>query len=348
MEHNRMDVEEQAAEWVAELEGLRGKTGRVIQARFDIWQRRSEAHVQAYRHALRTFHALDGLRCLPAPEVAGRLDRFRSGQWLLMGWHRPRRLIGMTAVLLMMLVLPLDPQVLIATPMFYSTDVGEQRTVTLDDDVELRLSPKTRVLVQRMGRVREIDVLQGETFIHLPIRSHRPTHVYTPLVHIVPEAGEFDVLHTAEATRVVSLQGRLSIFPFGSPKAILNPERLHLAMIGGDVATLRCDDEAVDVNIQNHSAPELDGLLAWRHGLLAFQNETTQDVADMFNRYNREQIVIADVGIAMLRLSGSFALNDPRSFVLALQRVHSEAGIVAEQQPRVLLLRRTGSDARTR
>ena len=55
-------------------------------------------------------------------------------------------------------------------------------------------------------------------------------------------------------------------------------------------------------------------------------------MVDSFNRYNRQKLAIADSSIAALRLSGDFQLDDPQSFVLALQRVYPALKIVAERE----------------
>jgi transmembrane sensor len=85
-------------------------------------------------------------------------------------------------------------------------------------------------------------------------------------------------------------------------------------------------------------------LLAWRGGLLAFSNQPAAEVVASFNRYNRQQIAIADQDIAQLRLSGDFQFNDPESFILALQRIYPAFKIVAQLQPTgAIVLARRGS-----
>jgi ferric-dicitrate binding protein FerR (iron transport regulator) len=74
-------------------------------------------------------------------------------------------------------------------------------------------------------------------------------------------------------------------------------------------------------------------MLAWRDGLLAFDNESASQVVASFNRYNTRRMAIADPGIAALQLSGAFQFSDPESFILALQRIYPASQIVAEVDP---------------
>lgn len=64
--------------------------------------------------------------------------------------------------------------------------------------------------------------------------------------------------------------------------------------------------------------PEMDDLLAWQSGRLAFRDETlAQAVAEM-NRYSDRALVVADRKTAGLRLSGIYRVGDPEAFARSL------------------------------
>jgi transmembrane sensor len=50
--------------------------------------------------------------------------------------------------------------------------------------------------------------------------------------------------------------------------------------------------------------------LAWRQGLLIFNDTTLAEVAAQFNRYNSKKLVIADAATARLAIMGKFPVND--------------------------------------
>ena len=71
----------------------------------------------------------------------------------------------------------------------------------------------------------------------------------------------------------------------------------------------------------------VDRKLTWLHGLIAPEGETLAEAVAEFNRYNREQLAVADPVIADRRIGGTFRATDPVSFILALE---AWSGIRAE------------------
>ena len=95
----------------------------------------------------------------------------------------------------------------------------------------------------------------------------------------------------------------------------------------------RCDDEPAHLAAgtqgvfsagrsftQQASPDEIERLLAWRNGNIVLGGETVEQAAQEFNRYNRQQLVVADPRIAGLRLGGYFRTDDPAGFAKALAR----------------------------
>ncbi|RRN61726.1 iron dicitrate transport regulator FecR, partial [Caulobacter sp. 602-1] len=66
------------------------------------------------------------------------------------------------------------------------------------------------------------------------------------------------------------------------------------------------------------SDSELDRALAWRQGAIALNGQSLEQAVAEFNRYNRQQIRIADPSISGLRLAGYFQTTEPNSFVSAV------------------------------
>jgi transmembrane sensor len=67
------------------------------------------------------------------------------------------------------------------------------------------------------------------------------------------------------------------------------------------------------------SAPEdIERALAWRNGEIALENESLAEAIAQFNRYNRQQMVLADPGLADERLVGLFKIDKPADFAAML------------------------------
>ena len=66
---------------------------------------------------------------------------------------------------------------------------------------------------------------------------------------------------------------------------------------------------------------EIANELAWRRGVLVFDNATLGDVVAEINRYNRQKLVISDADAAQLKIVGTFRTDDayhrpPRGVVI--------------------------------
>jgi transmembrane sensor len=342
MDHCRDDsIFEQAQFWVVEVHDSSFSTDLVNQARFRDWLNRSGAHVDAYRRTSQIYRRLACLGALTQVDLDERIQRYRSEQEdarqvRLEAWF------STAAALLLGLVLAWVPQRLTAAPILYVTRVGEQRTVFLTDGSQLRLNSGTRILVQTAGRYREIDVLEGETYFAMVRDRRRPIRVFAAAGLITGDASEFDVSQLQGRVEVIAVRGELSVTSIDSAGA---PLTQHITVRGdgdrsdpislraSEIATMRVRQDGAYVALNSRTPADIERLLAWRRGLLAFSNQSAVDLVAVFNRYNRQQMAIADPDIAGLRLSGDFQFNDPASFILALQRVYPTFEIVAQLQP---------------
>ena len=69
--------------------------------------------------------------------------------------------------------------------------------------------------------------------------------------------------------------------------------------------------------------------LAWRKGILVFDNTTLADAAAEFNRYNTVKVVIAGPNAAQLKINGSIHANDGTEFARLAKNLF---GLHAEQR----------------
>jgi ferric-dicitrate binding protein FerR (iron transport regulator) len=172
---------------------------------------------------------------------------------------------------------------------------------------------------------------------------------------ITGNASEFDVSQHTGRIEVVAVRGELSLISIDSTGAPLTQHIVGrgdrtksnpISLRAGEMATIRAQPDGANVLLDSRTPAEIERLLAWRSGLLAFSNQPAADVVASFNRYNRQQMAIADRDIAQLRLSGDFQFNDPESFILALQRIYPAFKIVAQLQPTgAIVLARRGSQS---
>ena len=70
------------------------------------------------------------------------------------------------------------------------------------------------------------------------------------------------------------------------------------------------------------SDQHVDDQLAWRRGLLVFDQITLADAAVEFNRYNQTQLKVLDSQTAAIRIGGSFEATNVEAFVRLLQSAY--------------------------
>jgi transmembrane sensor len=359
MDHRPESILEQAHFWVVEIRDSNFAGDLLNQRRFRAWLSQSGAHADAFSRASRTFERVASLRTSTQINLEDRLQRYRIEQNLARQ-VRLKRWFSAAAALLLGLVLPWVPQELTAAPILYATRIGEQRTVTLADGSQLRLNSGTRILVRAVGRYREIDVLEGETYFSVVPDPRHPIRVFAASGLIAADASEFDVSQIQGRVEVIVVRGELSVLSIDSAGAPLTQHITSrgehdrsgpISLRAGQIATMRARPDGVYIALGSRTPTDIERLLAWRRGLLAFSNQSAAELVTVFNRYNRQQMAIADPDIAELRLSGDFQFNDPASFVLALQHVYPTFKIVAQLQPSgaiVLFRQASGAQISTR
>ena len=64
--------------------------------------------------------------------------------------------------------------------------------------------------------------------------------------------------------------------------------------------------------------PEIDDLVAWQSGRLAFRDETVAQAAAEMNRYTHRTLLVSDPQAADMRLSGVYRVGDPEAFARSL------------------------------
>ena len=207
----------------------------------------------------------------------------------------------------------------------YSTGIGEQRSLKLDDGSTVVLNTGTRVRVAFTEARREIRLLEGEALFSVAKDASRPFRVVSDRAVAQAIGTSFIVRRKALQTVVTVIEGEVAVTH--SPRAgdAGFPEPVHVsAGARADIA-----DRGISTSrIENPAAAA-----AWRSGRLVFEGETLAEAVAEFNRYNQVQIVLKDSSLSSERLSGVFDADQPQSLVRFLER----SGVVQPAQ-------RSGSD----
>ncbi|MEJ1960797.1 MAG: FecR domain-containing protein [Gammaproteobacteria bacterium] len=93
----------------------------------------------------------------------------------------------------------------------YSTAVGEQRVIELQDGSTVRLNTQSRIAVRLSEHTRDIRLISGEAIFKVHHDTARPFRVHTLGAFIQAVGTEFNVYRRADRTKVAVLEGRVQI-----------------------------------------------------------------------------------------------------------------------------------------
>ena len=182
----------------------------------------------------------------------------------------------------------------------YETDIGEQKHVTLDDGTQVFLDTDTRIKVAFSDRARLVDLQRGRANFRVAPDGKRAFVVEAAAKRIVASRTTFDVRRDGDRVSVVLIQGRATV----DGAAIETGQRLVASKAKA----------AVD-------RPNLTQALAWQTGQAIFESQTLAEAVAEMNRYSTVQLVIADRGIAGLRMSGVYRVGDNAAFAQSVSKL---------------------------
>lgn len=209
----------------------------------------------------------------------------------------------------------------------FSTPVGGRKILTLLDGSQIELNTNTKVEIGTGENQRRVRLLQGEAFFQV---HHDPDHIFTVAAagHRVTDLGTKFVMRAHGKTlEVTLLEGKASLEPDnardGEP-LILKP---------GDVAFAN----GSSVTLEKPPGRQLDESIAWRKGLLIFDNTSLAEAATEFNRYNTAKISISGISGEKFKLNGAIRVNDREEFARLARNLF---GLKVEERGNETVIRR--------
>jgi len=312
---NRQILDE-AAEWFVDFRV--GDVDAAARARFDEWVRRSPEHIQAYWEIARAY--VD----LPERDDAGKLDvgaliayANTAGNVVSIS-ARPARagparltrrrylpaaavVCGLAGIAVLFWQAQRQP--------FYSTDVGERRSLTLTDGSTVDLNARSRLRIEFSSTERRVELEAGQALFQVAKDSQRPFVVYSGDARVRVVGTQFDVFRRESgAITVTVIEGRVAV----AGTTVSAGEQLTVSH--DVIAPAQHADVAVAT--------------AWTQHKLIFEGSRLAEVVAEFNRYNRRQLVLADPKLNDFEISGVYSSTDPASLLRFLrdQGVHVTEG----------------------
>ncbi len=192
----------------------------------------------------------------------------------------------------------------------YRTQIGALATVPLSDGSKVTLNTDSQIHVELNPTMRRVKLDQGEAFFEVSKDGARPFVVEIADKRVIAVGTQFSVRRDNDDIRVFVTEGRVWI------------ERRGIASKGAQTQ-LAAGSEArtshAAVLVDRPAPAQVEQLLSWRTGYIAFRDTALADAVAEFNRYSARKIFIEDPAIAGIRIGGNFRSGDAEAFLWLLQ-----------------------------
>lgn len=305
------EIEQQAAHWLVAREqpGWSAERAQALQT----WLDDSIAHKAAFWRLEAGWRAADRLAATRGAPAAAQRSWMPAPAWA----------IAAALVLVCMAALALwqfrtdgnAPTIRIATT------VGMRRQVALADGSAVTVNTASTLRAAFAGGERRVWLDRGEAYFEVAHDRRHPFVVFAGGRKVTVLGTRFSVRRDGGTVTVAVAEGRVRVED-SDPAA---PERAAI-ITAGDVAIAR----GQSMLLADRSEQRVQDALAWRRGMLTFDQVTLEQAASEFNRYNRRQIRLGDAQAARLRIGGSFEATNVEAFTRLL---HDAFGLTVTSDP---------------
>lgn len=310
-------IEDEAAAWLVLLD-KEPPAADTLQE-FHAWLDRGPQYKQAFEAATEIWSDLDHWSDYLYPQA----EAGAGPAGVARGWHFSTGFAAASVALAGLLIVvglvvpgPVPETNFIAG---YQTDVGEIRGIDLPDGSDVHLNTATRVEVTYAREARVVLLTEGEAYFQVVHDPNKPFMVHAGRYLVKAVGTAFSVAYDGDAielnvtegqVEVVSLKNnafRITDIPrveqIRSRVPFVKGQRVRLGDDHKEVGMVQ-KVEGVDVESEMQTA------LAWRNGMLIFDDEPLRQVVTRINRYTRNEIVIADASIRDLHFGGYFRADN--------------------------------------
>jgi len=204
----------------------------------------------------------------------------------------------------------------------FERKAGAMDPVSFQDGSVAQLNSGSEMKVSLTDSARTVVLENGEVFFDVSYDVFRPFNVDAGSVrlHAVDTAipafsvkkGDDGQIKTAVRRGVVEVEAVGSGRPL--PGVTAQPPEVK----EGEVATIGPDG---NISVTPVGRAELADQLAWTNPLHSLDGMTLKDAVDLFNRYNAVKLEVSDHTLGQARLTGSYRLAEPETFVKSLEKL---------------------------
>lgn len=301
------EIEDRAARWVIRREEAGWSPAE--QAELDAWLEESMAHKAAFwrlEHSWREADRIGALGHGPGP-------RSQPGRSVPRQYWGAKLAVAASLVAVIGLGATyvdreMGKPVAVAEATF-KTPIGGRRIVPLSDGSKVELNTGTVLRTAVTEQSREIWLDKGEAYFEVAHVEGRPFVVHAGSRTVTVLGTKFSVRRDGEKVTVLVAEGKVRVDE-------AHAQKVRAAVItAGDVAIAR----GASTLITARSEERVEDGLAWRDGMLTFDQVTLGEAAAEFNRYNRKRIELNDPETANIRIGGTFQASNVDAFARLLR-----------------------------
>ncbi len=333
------DVYQQAASWVAQLDG--GQLSDADRVALSEWISRSPRHASEIRRLSALWGQLDTLldnAILPAtnasPARLSYLQLFRF--WVT---YRPLSSGGLIFASIVFALLAFNlgsfitPQPSIDSYVL-ETAIGEYKELNLPDGSVANLNTDTKIEVTYSRSHRSVHLIKGEALFNVAKDRSRPFQVYAGgayvealgtafLVRIYDD--EFDVTVTEGVVQVKPNLNEANHKPSNVTEQLSSSADIQAFTPQPSVLSA---GQSLRVTLEPEAEPQINDLepaliekkTAWQDGLLIFDGDSLEYVLNEVARYTTAEIIISDLELRSLKMSGVFQTSNLQTLLSTLEQ----------------------------
>lgn len=252
-------------------------------------------------------------------------------------------------------------------PLVLATELGEQRSVTLEDGSIVYVNTQSKISALYTDEARTVTLAYGEALFDVEKDPNRPFRVIAGDTVAEALGTTFNVRFIDDKAAVSVVEGTVAFSRQNAHFDGVERDEDPNESLGADTDT----NNGNNANGNNASSDDLGRLelgrviltagqrvdladpavltprvgatdvlsvTAWTERKLVFDEMDLASIADEFNRYNRDRLVLGSSVRSAETFSGTFAADDPESFVAFLELT---SGIKAQKRGREIRLEQT-------
>jgi transmembrane sensor len=213
---------------------------------------------------------------------------------------------------------------MLEAPQEFRTALGEQRSVLLADGSRVTLNTASAIEVTlRKGR-RIVRLVQGEALFEVAHEASRPFEVRAGNGVLNDVGTQFNVDMRSSGTTVTVVEGRVAVGAT-TPNGDAGAQTVHRRPGTASEALILGANDRIVITPSGLGAPQhgvnVAASVAWTQRQLMFEHRPLSEVAEEFNRYNRDRIDIESAELKRQEVTGVFEAKDPASFVAFLSSI---------------------------